>query len=324
MQGSADRLALVTLPHHSSTAGAAYSDAGDAYLAYADGDPQRIYAFGSRYAYGDRQVWSVIDAKLQALRGRGDSIRVLDAGCGPGTWLRRIAVRARTLGFRRIEARGFDVAEAQVVRARQLAAEFAAVPGVRIAFEVGDVTRPFARPGEPADLTLCLYAVLNHVATLSLPAAMRELARATSGYFITTVRASGSPPTIFIDGIEHAVRFRQDHSQELFDVELDDGRRMTFPARLFTASELRAAISPHLRVEQIRGLDLFHGRFAPDARWNPACLDEGDRFRQVLADLEQRYDTDPSFIDRAAHLLLVARAKPQMHVDHGRPLSAKR
>jgi SAM-dependent methyltransferase len=310
MHRSIDRQVDVQKLHPVSAVGAAYSHVGDAYLAYADGDPRRIYAFDGRYAYGDRQVWAVINRRLQALWANGaTSLRVLDAGCGPGTWLRRVVTRALALGFRRIDARGFDVAEAQIARARQLVADVEARPGVRIAFEVGDITRPFAEASDGADLTLCLYAVLNHVDTAKLSAVIREIGRATSGYFVTTVRASGSPPSIFVDGIEHAVRFQQDHGKEVFDVELDDGRRMTFRSRLFNAAELRCAIGPHLDIEEIRGLDLFHARFAPDARWNPASLDEGRRFRQILADLETRYDSDPSFIDRAAHLLLVARSK---------------
>jgi hypothetical protein len=39
---------------------------------------------------------------------------ILDAGCGPGTWLRRVVTHAHRLGFSKITARGFDVALAQV------------------------------------------------------------------------------------------------------------------------------------------------------------------------------------------------------------------
>lgn len=292
-----------------TSASAAYDDVGDNYLAYADGDPRQLYAFDGHYSFADRCVWSILDAQLTALRSSGvRTIRILDAGCGPGTWLRRAVTRARGLGFTRICARGFDMAEAQIRRARHLSRPLQGLEGVELAFEVADITRPFPEPEGSVDLTLCLYAVLNHLKAEDMSAVMREVARVTSGYFVTTVRAAGSPPTIYVDGIEHARRFRQDHGADRLDLELDDGRRMTFRSRLFTAGELRDAVAPHLQIETLRGLDLFHARFARDPRWNPAWLADNDGFRGELARLEEQYGSDPDFIDHAAHLLVLARS----------------
>jgi SAM-dependent methyltransferase len=301
-------------PRSASTqAGRAYSDVGDSYLRYADGDPRRLYAFEGRNAYADRQVWRVLYRKMQALRASGArSIRILDAGCGPGTWLRRVVLRAHALGFRRISARGFDVAEGQIDLARRLASDqvdLEAPGGIHLDLDVGDITRPFPERDASVDITLCLYAVLNHVDAEHLPAVMAELARVTSGHFVTTVRAAGGPPTIFVEGIEHARRFRQDHGAVMFDVELDDGRRMTFDSRLFTSSELRGLVGPHFDIERLHGLDLFHARFAPDPRWNPSWICDSRPLRDELARLEERYGSDPSFVDRAAHLLLVAKKR---------------
>jgi hypothetical protein len=76
-------------------------------VSYADGDPLRIYAFDGRYGYADRQVWAVLDTKMRALRASGaHCVRMHDAGCGPGTWIRRIVLHAHALGFRRITAGG--------------------------------------------------------------------------------------------------------------------------------------------------------------------------------------------------------------------------
>jgi hypothetical protein len=36
--------------------------------------------------------------------------------------------------------------------------------------------------------------------------------------------------------------------------------------------ELRSYFLAHFDIEDLRGLDLFHNRFAPDPRWNPASL----------------------------------------------------
>ncbi len=99
-----------------------YNKAGDDYAAYADGDPTHLFAFKGMHAYADRQLWARLDAKLVELRATGAStIRILDAGCGPGTWLRRLVLRASDLGFTSIKARGFDIAQLQIQRARLLA-----------------------------------------------------------------------------------------------------------------------------------------------------------------------------------------------------------
>src|ERR1700676_2021391 len=96
-----------------------YNQAGDDYVSYADGDPSQPFAFDGMHAYADRCVWAVLETKLTDLRASGaSSVRLLDAGCGPGTWLRRLVIRAHALGFSSISARGFDIAEAQLQRAR--------------------------------------------------------------------------------------------------------------------------------------------------------------------------------------------------------------
>ena len=53
------------------------------------------------------------------------------------------------------------------------------------------------------------------------------------------------------------------------------------------------------------GLDLFHGRFAADKRWNPAEIERQEDFELDLDELEHRYASNPNFIDRAAHILLI-------------------
>ena len=99
-----------------------YNQAGSDYRVYADGDPTRPFEFNGLHAYADRRIWTLLQRKLLELRATGArSIRILDAGCGPGTWLRRIITHAHLLGFDAIAARGFDVARVQVQRARSLA-----------------------------------------------------------------------------------------------------------------------------------------------------------------------------------------------------------
>ena len=193
----------------------AYNQAGGDYVAYADGDPTHLFAFNGLHAYADRQIWTVLEAKLTHLRATGaSSISILDAGCGPGTWLRRLVTRAHVLGFSTIIARGFDVARVQVQRARLLARDLSGISGVNLTFDVADLTGELPEADASVDLTLCLYSVLSHLPVASLPKISAEVARVTSGHFITAVRPVGSTPTIFVNSIEKARYFKHDNSRD--------------------------------------------------------------------------------------------------------------
>jgi SAM-dependent methyltransferase len=293
-----------------ANAAAAYNQVTDDYSAYADGHSTSLYSFDGLYAYGDRLVWRLLDKRLTERRSSGArSISILDAGCGPGTWLRRSVARAHALGFNNIIARGFDIAEAQIVRAKALSRDLSALPGVDLTFEVGDLLGRLPEADATVDLCLCLYGVLNHLPVASLTAIFAELARITAGRFVSTVRSAGSTPTIFVDSLEKARDFKQDNSRDRCEVELHDGRQIAFGCHLFTATELRQLVAQHFDVEDCRGLDLFHNRFALDPRWNPPALSANRQLPEELTRLEETYSVDPNFMDRAAHLLLVARGR---------------
>jgi SAM-dependent methyltransferase len=287
---------------------AAYDWVGDDYLAYADGDPERLFSFESPHAYADRQVWSVFETKLHDLRASGaSSVSILDAGCGPGTWLRRLVTQARGLGFSRITARGFDVAQNQIQTARRMTRNLTGCPGVDLAFDVADLKAPLPEADASVDITICLYSVLSHLPMSSLPKVAAEIARVTKGYFITTVRPIGSTPTIFVDTLEKARYFQLDHALDRCDVELNNGRRIALPFHLFTAKELTNCFAGQFDIEDLCGLDIFHNRFLPDPRWNPTPFHVNPQLSDQLAELEQAYARDLCFRERASHLLLVAR-----------------
>src|SRR5438105_3457780 len=252
---------------------AVYNQAGDEYVAYADGDPDRLFCFDGPHAYADRQLWSLVERKLGDLRAAGtNSITVLDAGCGPGTWLRRVVTHALRLGFTKISARGFDVATAQIQAARRLARDLTEVPGVCLSFDVADLLDRLPEPDASIDITLCLYSVLSHLPVSDLPKIAFEFARVTKGHFITTVRSIGSTPTVFVDSIDGARHFKLDHRLDRCDVEFNNGCRVAVNFHLFTAHELRDLLQPHFAIEGLRGLDIFYTRFVPDRRWNPASV----------------------------------------------------
>ena len=302
---------LVTNPAIDSIA-KAYNQAGDDYVAYADGNPRQLFTFSGLHAYADRRVWSILEAKLHELKATGaSSITLLDAGCGPGTWLRRLVTRALMLGYRKITARGFDVASAQIEIARFLARDLSSTPGVDLSFEVSDLESRMPEADASVDITLCLYSVLSHLRVTSLRGVAKELGRVTRGHFVSTVRSIGSTPTVFIDSLEKVRHLNLDHARDRCDIEFLDGRRLSLRFHLFTANELKTCLSEFFETEDLCGLDLFHTRFSPDRRWNPS----GDELsRPVEADLEkleESYMRHEQLMDRATHLVFVGRAHPR-------------
>ncbi|MEO7169579.1 MAG: class I SAM-dependent methyltransferase [Sphingomonas sp.] len=283
----------------------AYDAAGADYRDYADGDASS--GFSGRYDFADRELWLRIDRTLIELRAQGrHAIRILDLGCGPGTWLLRTAARARDLGFTAIEGRGIDISPAMIALANQ-AATRAVDPRIGLTFDVGDIVETLEQEGRHAcDIALCLYGVLNHVAPSSYPAVARALAEVTDGALIATVRSTGSLPSIFISGLEKARHYHQDHEHDRLEVDLLDGRHLEFGLHLFSAREVRALFAPYCAIRELAGIDVFHSRFRPERDWNPATEDPA--LEASLARLEHFCATDPTFIDRAAHILLVGGA----------------
>jgi SAM-dependent methyltransferase len=283
----------------------AYDAAGHDYLAYADGDAAQPFNFNSRYCFADLEIWRRLDATLQRLAANNQrSLRLLDAGCGPGTWLRRTVLRARELGFTSIEAHGIDISPAMLALARETTA-FIDDPAISIQLEEGDLTEALNFETNEFDITSCLYGVFNHLPAASHDRVAAELSRITGGTLFVTVRTVGSLPTIYVDGLDHARAFHQDNKIDWMEVDMVDGRHIGFPSHLFTADELRALFQPYVGGTALLGLDVFHSRFATNAHWNPPSVDADDSFEDDLVQLEQRYACDPRFINRAAHILLV-------------------
>jgi SAM-dependent methyltransferase len=290
------------------TVATAYNGAGESYAAYADGGSERLFRFDGMHAYADREVWQQLKAKLQQLRAGGaNSVSLLDAGCGPGTWLRRLVTHARQLGFRKIRARGFDIAEVQIYAARRAARTLANLPGVEMKFDVASLLSDLPESDASVDIALCLYSVLSHLPVGALPSVVSELSRVTRGCLVTTVRAIGSTPSIFVDSMENARQVKLDHAHDRCRIELRNGSEFEVPVHLFRAEELRRYLEKDFDVEDISGLDIFHNRFAPDRRWNPASVFADDHVSPRLAQLEKAFARNPDFMDRATHLLVVAR-----------------
>ncbi len=271
------------------------------------------------HGYADRHVWTALEAKLTGLRATGtSSVSILDlvADLVPGC---AVLLRAPTRWDSPTLPRGFDIARAQIQRAHLLPSDLTKLSGVDLTFDVADLTGELPEADASVDLTLCLYSVLSHLPVASLPKISAEVARVTSGHFIATVRSVGSTPTISVDSIEKARRFQHDYSRDRCEIELSDGRHINFNFHLFAATELRSYFADHFDIEDLRGLNLFQNRFAPDPRWNPGSLAVDNQFSNELERLEETYATSTGFMECATHLLLVARRRQIAAMNEPKP-----
>lgn len=286
----------------------AYDLSAATYGSYADGDTSDLFRFSGPHAYADHQVWTCIMARLSEIRLSGTiSLSVLDAGCGPGTWLKRLVIAAKEMGFVEISARGFDVSAEQIQQARVNCRGLSSLPGVRLEFMVGDLTHSLPEADNSVDLTLCLYSVLSHIPLAELPSVARELGRVTRGSFITTVRPVGSMASGLVAAISDVRRLRHDQRRNWCEVELADGCRAAFSFHLFSTDELDSLFKGIFEMEALEGLDFFHGRFAADPRWNPPSQDLPQALALELAKMEKHLSASPEYNDHANQLLLIGR-----------------
>ncbi|MGH6614548.1 class I SAM-dependent methyltransferase [Sphingomonas sp.] len=307
------KLRVAQSTHVTNDIAHAYDRAGARYLNYADGTAGDLFDFGSGYHYGDRRIWQAIEAKLVGFAEAGHQrLTVLDAGCGPGTWLRRVVTRAHLLGIPEICATGFDISGEQIAIARLQTSTLRQLPGVRLRLEERDLATPLSEEDASIDLCLCLNGVLNHMPAAHRASVAADLARVTAGKLFVTVRTCGSQPSIFIDRIDAATDFHHDDRTDRLEINLRDGHRVEFDLHLFHASEVRALFAPHIDIIRLSGIDIFHSRFTPDPRWNPAEGAEDAAFHRDLELLEQAYAADPHFIDHATHVLMIAEPQQMM------------
>jgi hypothetical protein len=76
---------------------------------------------------------------------------------------------------------------------------------------------------------------------------------------------------------------------------------------------LKALIAPHATVVDLRAIDLFLNRFAPDAKWTGNlvnCLPGRQEVVNELKEIEESLCRLPGWIDCGTHVLIVAQPKP--------------
>ena len=279
-----------------------YDRAGERYRAYADGDVDKLYEFDGQYAYGDQEIWRILGNTLNKLRARGRrELSLLDLGCGPGTWIRRIVDWAGKMGFTRITRVALISRNAGSTRSplsQGLASRWVACDS-RSA-----ISGSRCRAGLQCRYLLCLYGVLS-------PSSRHRLYSAGRSHYKGQVRrhiSGWQHADHHVDGVKalrHTIRTTHGRLQ----VEFQNSAQTSFPSHLFSAAEIRGLAKAALEIEELSGLDLFHNRFATDPDWNPAEATPDANFIHALRVLEHRFRRNPTFLDHATHLLLIARPK---------------
>jgi len=320
-----------TAPYRSSNdVAGAYDYVGDDYGRYADGDglDNPSASTINRFAHADSIVWATICKAINELRDDGvTTLRVLDAGCGPGTWLARVVCQAHCLGLC-IEAVGFDVAPGQLEIARKNAARIRPRhprDTSKIKFLRHDLGEPLPWTDGHFHLVLCNYVVLNHLPKSVLPRAIRELCRVGSFRVVATVRALAGPPTGCIIGLDQVRDYREDCNRGKLALVLKDGTEHVVTFNLYGATSLKALFASHAAIVDLRAIDLFVSRFAPDANWTGNlvnALPGRQDVVQKLKEIEETLCRLPGWIDHGTHVLIVAdpnaKATPSQRSDRSR------
>src|SRR5215813_5699510 len=248
---------------------------------------------------------------MDELRRAGvSSLRVLDAGCGPGTWMRRIAAYANRLGLG-IDAVGFDISERQLEIAHNHPGNlrnYEADTRSKLEFQYHDLTEPLPWVTRQFHLVLCNYIVLNHLPKAALPRAIEQLCRVGAYRVIASVRSVGSPPTACIIGTEKLREYHQDCNRGELALELKDGSKHLLTFNMYSAQTLRSLFAPHGIVLDLRAIDIFHSRFAPDMNWTGSLVSGLPGRKELMAklkEIEERLCRQPGWVDHGTHVLIV-------------------
>ncbi len=266
----------------------AYDLAHD-YVKFADGDVEEdlfsFQKFRNYWDYNDITTWKMIKRHIAEVQPR----RVLDIGCGAGSWSLRIAH-----DFPEVAVTGIDYSPGQIDRALELMKNYNFDHRVR--FDVADAMGlPF--DDNEFDVSICLHDVLNHIPDHE--EATREIMRVTSKLNITSVHGLYAPPTFFIRSKEDITAYEKDGNIVRFEDE--DGEEHEVYFKRFSSSELKDGFAEHGEIIDCLGIDIF-------------CYKSFDGHEMDYAsvfphfdELERSCRRELPFIDFAKHIMIVSR-----------------
>ncbi len=164
---------MATLP-------AFHADPPDAATAY--GVPQPVGCCAAAAGQGDDgETRRQIDDALIALRGHGRcAVHILDVRCGCGEWLVRAALRAASLGFVAVDARGFDEDAVFVERARATVRRLGD-PRIGICFDVASPPAGLCNEQDHGADIILYHEQALPLAGMELSREREELSRIAAG-----------------------------------------------------------------------------------------------------------------------------------------------
>ena len=93
-------------------------------------------------------------------------------------------------------------------------------------------------------------------------------------------------------------------------VFLKDGTRHVLTFNLYSADTLKALFASKASILDLRAVDLFLSRFAPDTNWTEVLVKRlagRHEVMQRLKELEEPLCRLPGWVDHGTHVLIVAR-----------------
>ena len=290
-----------------------YSDLSKVYTGYADGEIDRdLFDFATRlYAFEDARLFEYLVARIDAfIRAKElDRIRVLDIGCGPGTWLLRLHSHYRSQQCK-VSGVGMDYAPGMIEDAlahKKTYCKKNKMKDIEIDFVIGDICEPLNQYDDSEfDITLCLNTVLNHLPVAKMTDAIREIMRVTRGFNLTTVKPVGGLRTAYVCPVDDVRELRQVEDTLSF---LDrDGHECVINSHLFVYYEICSLFQSVARIRDCWGLGVCYSRFMAN-RASDQGLPREDLVQAEIEAIEEKLSRKPHMIDLANHILILATQK---------------
>lgn len=288
----------------------------DTYGEYADRRSAGLFSFEEGgFSEADSTTWNIlcqfvrqIMKRVRTQEGR-NQLRILDMGCGSGTWLIRLACAFVQID---IYATGMDPSARMIELTDEVIAQAARDFDLDqlseylrkcIRFKKGDFRSLEELEDSSFDLSLSLYSPLNHVPVTEIPDDVKNLLRVTKFICIASFCGLGSPPTVYACKLEEATSYKQDGDFLWFKHK--DGSDFLVESHLFTFGEVKSLFGPIERIVDCVGLDIFLSRFRCPSYWVPQTKGMWPNVEH----LELQLCRNPAWIDWARQVLAVVAPK---------------
>lgn len=264
------------------------------YIRYADGDiTNNLFRFTEMlmpWDYNDKVTWDILCKHI----GQNNAKKIVDVGCGPGTWAFRIAQK-----FPSVRVTGFDVSEELVEEAKEL--QRGTFPNLadRVTFYVGDACNIHAAD-QSYDMSLCLHSVLNHIPEYG--EAVRELRRVSRSN-ISSMHAIYGPPTFITIPPEDVLEWGRKDNWMVIKTRAGEEHSIYFA--LLTSTDIHDLFSRYFRVRDMLGIDILATKnLGLLCGMNPGVKLNGHL--DDIQSLEDRICRDDRFMDHAKNIMVIS------------------